>query len=73
MAQGGRCMRNIRHGYLRQQFQFLRQQYLQDGNLSLEAVLSEELVSEALNTIEVLEGPNLYTFDDALGVLAASD
>lgn len=54
-------MRNIRHGYLRQQFQFLRQQYLQDGNLSLEAVLSEELVSEALNTIEVCWKDRIYT------------
>lgn len=54
-------MHRVRYGYLRQQFQFLRQQYLQDGELSIKAVLSRELVERALNTIDGRWKNRIYT------------
>jgi len=37
----------------RQQFNFLRRQFLQDGKLPLTDILSREIVQQALDTIEV--------------------
>ena len=54
-------MHYIRYGYLRQQFQFLRQQYLQDGELSIKAALSEEILECALKTIEGRWKDRIYT------------
>ena len=54
-------MRQIRHSYFRQQFQFLRRQYLQEGDLSIQAVLSDELIQRALDSIDGCWKDRIYT------------
>ena len=54
-------MRQIRHPYLRQQFQFLREQYLQEGDLSIQAVLSDDLIQRALDSIDGCWKDRIYT------------
>lgn len=46
---------------LRQQVQFLRRQFLQDGDLPLTNVLSSELVFQALTSAEVVWKDRIYT------------
>ncbi len=45
-------MCNSKDGWFQQQFNFLRSQFLQEGNLPFTDVLSEDSVSEALTAIE---------------------
>ena len=46
---------------LRQQVQFLRRQFLQEGDLPFTDVLSTETVSHALTTAEVVWNDRIYT------------
>ena len=46
-------MRYSNEGLFRRQFDFLKRQYLQDGDRLFTDVLSRETVQEALDTIEV--------------------
>jgi hypothetical protein len=45
----------------RQQFNFLKRQFLQDGKLPLTDILSREIVQQALDTIEVAWNERIYT------------
>ena len=47
-------------GRLRQQINFLRRQFLQDGDLPFTNVLSEQLVSQALTAAEVVWNNSIY-------------
>jgi hypothetical protein len=49
------------HGQFRQQFGFLRRQFLQDGDLPLSNVLSEEIISQALEATECCWLDRIYT------------
>ena len=53
-------MCNSKDGWFQQQFNFLRSQFLQEGNLPFTDVLSEESVSEALTAIEVRWNDRIY-------------
>ncbi len=46
---------------LRQQLQFLRRQFLQEGDLPFTDVLSTEIVSQALTSAEVVWKDRIYT------------
>jgi hypothetical protein len=46
-------MPHSNQGWFRQQVRFLRRQFLQDGELPFSNVLSEEIVEQALATINV--------------------
>jgi hypothetical protein len=54
-------MRHVNQGWFRQQVQFLRRQFLQDGDLPFTNVLSEDLVAQALTAIEVLWKDRIYS------------
>ncbi len=54
-------MRHSQHGRFRQQVNFLRRQFLQDGSLSLSNVLSEQLIAQALATIKVVWLDRIYS------------
>jgi len=45
-------MRHFSHGRFRHQFRFLSRQFLQDGELPLSNILSEDLVSKVLKDTE---------------------
>ena len=45
----------------RTQFDFLRRQFLQDGELPLADILSRETIEQALDTIEVAWNERIYT------------
>jgi len=49
------------HGRTRQQFNFLRCQFLQDGDLPFTDVLSEDAIAPALEAIEVAWNDRIYT------------
>jgi hypothetical protein len=53
-------MCDSKDGWFQQQFNFLRSQFLQEGNLPFTDVLSEESVSEALTAIEVRWNDRIY-------------
>ena len=44
-------MRHSNHGRFRQQVQFLRRQFLQDGNLPFTDILTEKVVAQALSEL----------------------
>ena len=48
-------------GRTRQQFEFLRRQFLQDGELPFTNVLAAETISDALKTIKVAWNDRIYT------------
>jgi hypothetical protein len=54
-------MRYSSEGSFRRQFDFLRRQFLQDGELPLADVLSSESVAQALDTIENAWNDRIYT------------
>ena len=54
-------MRSYNHGRFRQQANFLRRQFLQDGDLPFTDVLSEGLVSQALTAINVCWLDRIYS------------
>lgn len=47
-------------GRFRQQVRFLRRQFLQDGDFPFSSVLSEEIVKQALTTINVFWMDRIY-------------
>ena len=53
-------MRYSNHGRFQQQMSFLRRQFLQDGDLPLSNILSEEIVSQALTAIGVCWVDRIY-------------
>jgi len=44
-------MRHSNHGRLRQQVQFLRRQFLQNGDLPFTDILTEKVVAQALTAL----------------------
>jgi hypothetical protein len=54
-------MRHCNQGWFRQQVQFLRRQYLQDGELPFSNVLSEEVVAQALTAIRTFWIDRIYS------------
>jgi Transposase DDE domain len=54
-------MRHANPGRLRHQVQFLRRQFLQDGNLPFTDVLSEDLVTRTLTAVGVVWKDRIYT------------
>ena len=54
-------MRYSNEGLFQRQFDFLKRQYLQDGDRLFSDVLSRETVQEALDTIEVAWNERIYT------------
>jgi hypothetical protein len=59
--QGGPRKRYSNERLFRAQFDFLRRQFLQDGELPLADVLSREIVTRALDTIEDAWNDSIYT------------
>src|SRR5688572_28811914 len=53
-------MRHSSHGRLQQQIRFLRRQFLQDEQLPFNNVLSEDIVSQALATIDLFWMDRIY-------------
>jgi len=54
-------MRHFNQGRFRQQVNFLRRQFLQDGNLPFSKVLSGEIVEQALTAVGVVWNDSIYT------------
>jgi hypothetical protein len=54
-------MRHSNQGRFRQQFSFLRQQFLQDGDLPFSNILSEDIVAQALTSLDVCWLDRIYT------------
>ena len=54
-------MHHFNHGRFRQQFSFLRRQFLQDGELPLSNILSEDIVSEVLKDTACSWVDKIYT------------
>jgi hypothetical protein len=54
-------MRNSNDGRFQQQMSFLRRQFLQDGDLPLSNILSEEIVSQALTAISACWLDRIYS------------
>ena len=54
-------MRHFNQGRFRHQVQFLRRQFLQDGDLPFTDVLSEDLVSRTLTALDVFWNDRIYT------------
>lgn len=54
-------MRHSTQGRFRHQVQFLRRQFLQDGDLPFTKVLSEDLVAKALSAVGVFWNDRIYT------------
>ena len=54
-------MRHCNQGWFREQFGFLRRQFLQDGDLPFANVLSAETIKPALNAIDVAWKDRIYT------------
>lgn len=54
-------MRDCQHGRFRQQVNFLRRQFLQEGRLPFTNVLSTNCISQALETIEFCWNDRIYT------------
>jgi hypothetical protein len=54
-------MRHFSHGRFRQQFSFLSRQFLQDGELPLSNILSEDIVSAVLKETECSWVDKIYT------------
>ena len=54
-------MRDSNHGRLQQQIRFLRRQFLQDGDLPFNDLLSEEVVEKALTAVSLVWNDRIYT------------
>lgn len=54
-------MRNANQGRFRQQVEFLRRQFVQDGDLPFTNVLSEEIVSQSLSALKVFWKDRIYS------------
>ena len=54
-------MRYSNNRLFQRQLDFLRRQFLQDGDLQFTDVLSRETVNQALDTIEVAWNERIYT------------
>ena len=54
-------MRDCNQGWFRQQFNFLRQQFLQDGSMPFSGVLSEEIGADALTAANVSWKDRIYS------------
>jgi hypothetical protein len=54
-------MRYSNQGWFREQFGFLRRQFLQEGDLPFASVLSEETITPALEAIDVVWKDRIYT------------
>jgi hypothetical protein len=54
-------MRHSNQGRFRQQVQFLRRQFLQDGDLPFTGVLSEDLVTRTLTAVGIVWKDRIYT------------
>jgi hypothetical protein len=54
-------MRHFNQGRFRQQVQFLRRQFLQDGDLPFAGVLSEDLVTRTLTAVGVVWKDRIYS------------
>ena len=54
-------MRHFSHGRFRHQFRFLSRQFIQDGELPLSNILSEDMVSEVLKDTECSWVDKIYT------------
>lgn len=54
-------MRDSQHGRFRQQVDFLRRQFLQEGDLPFTNVLSANCISQALDTIQFRWNDRIYT------------
>jgi phage gp36-like protein len=54
-------MRHFNQGRFRHQVQFLKRQFLQDGDLPFNNVLSEEIVKQALATINAFWMDRIYS------------
>ena len=54
-------MRYSNQGWFREQFGFLRRQFLQEGDLPFTSVLSEETITPALEAIDVVWKDRIYT------------
>ena len=54
-------MRHCNQGWFREQFGFLKMQFLQDGDSSFASVLSDDLVKQALETIDFEWKDRIYT------------
>lgn len=54
-------MRHANQGRFRQQAQFLRRQFLQDGDLPFSNVLSEDLVARALTAVNLFWNDRIYS------------
>lgn len=61
MWQGGLQMRDCNRGRFRQQFRFLRRQFLQDGDLPFNNVLSEDIVKQALTATGIVWNERIFT------------
>ena len=59
--QGGPRMRYSSDRLIRRQFEFLRRQFLQDGELPFADVLSRDTAQQALDTIEKAWNESIYT------------
>jgi len=57
----GLSMQRSSQGRFRQQLQFLRRQFAQDGNLPFSDILSEDLVTRTLTALEVFWIDRIYT------------
>ena len=53
-------MRDFNQGRFRQQSRFLRRQFLQDGDLPLSDILSEQIVAQAMTAIEAVWLDRIY-------------
>src|SRR6478736_2590024 len=58
---GGLTMSFSIHGRFRQQVRFLRRQFLQDGDLPFNDVLSESAVAQALKALDVVWLDRIYS------------
>jgi hypothetical protein len=54
-------MRNSNHGWFSQQVSFLRRQFLQDRDLPFSNILSEEIVADAVEAIDVYWMDRIYS------------
>lgn len=54
-------MRHSQHGRFRQQFHFLRRQFLQEGRLPFTEVLSADVISRAMETIKIRWNERIFT------------
>ena len=54
-------MRHSNQGWFREQFGFLKRQFLQEGDLPFASVLSDETIAPALNAIDFAWKDRVYT------------